>query len=145
MSMEKGVRVKIPIVMRPHCALTLLLASSILCSCASSGAMVGAGELTIDKLSSAHADIGAIYARKTGEGIDLAGKVKFKRAVLGVPRDRLLVTVVAPTGRVLYTTYTNYYRYGKPSKKSNTFNFAMSIPVIIPKGSTLRLVNDGSL
>jgi hypothetical protein len=143
--MEKGVKVKIPMVMRPHSALILLLASSILCGCASGGAMAGTGELTIDKLSSDHADIGTIYARKSGEGIDLAGKVKFKRAVLGVPRDRLLVTVVAPTGRVLYTTYTNYYRYGKPSKKSDTFSFAMSIPVIMPKGSTVRLVNDGSL
>jgi len=136
---------KIPIAMRQHCALILFLISSMLYGCASSGAMVGAGQLTIDRVSSDHADIGTIYARKTGEGIDLAGKVKFKRAVLGVPRDRLLVTVVGPTGRVLYTTYTNYYRYGKPMKKSDSFSFAMSIPVNMPKGSTVRLMNDESL
>ena len=107
--------------------------------------MAGAGHLTIVRLSSDHADIGTVYARKSGESIDLAGKVKFKRAVLGIPRDSLLVTVVGPTGKVLYTTHANYYRYGKPIKKSDTFSFAMSIPVMTPKGSTVRLVNDESV
>jgi hypothetical protein len=142
MTGEKGMRMKILIAARQHCGLILFLVSSMLSGCASSGAMVRAGQMSIDRLSSDHADIGTVYARKTNEGIDLAGKVKFKRAVLGVPRDRLLVTVVGPTGRVLYSTYTNYYRYGKPSKKSDTFNFAMSIPVNMPKGGTVRLVND---
>jgi hypothetical protein len=71
--------------------------------------------------------------------------VKFKRAALGLPRDSLLVTVVGPTGKVLYTTHTNYYRYGKPIKKSDTFSFAMRISVMMPKGSTVRLVNDESV
>jgi hypothetical protein len=136
---------KCQINMRQHCALILFLVSSMLYGCASSGAILGAGQLTIDRVFSDHADIGTIYARKTDKEIDLAGKVKFKRAVLGVPRDRLFVTVVGPTGKVLFTTYANYFRYGKPTKKSDTFNFTMSIPVIMPKGSTVRLVNRKSL
>ena len=133
---------KRPIAVRQYCTLILFLVTSLLYGCASSGAMMDAGRLTIDKVVSDHADIGTVYIHKTREGVDLAGKVKFKRAVMGVSRDRLHITVIGPTGKLLYATYTNYYRYGKPIKKSDMFNFAMMIPVNMPKGSIVRLEND---
>jgi len=80
-------QMKKPIAVRQHCALILFLVTSLLYGCASSGAMMGAGQLTIDKIASDHADIGTVYARKTRKGVDLAGKVKFKRAIMGVSRD----------------------------------------------------------
>lgn len=130
------------ITIRRHCVLMLLTALSMLHGCASHGPLIGEHQLAIDKISSERADIGEVYARKSGGGIDVVGKVKFKEAMIATPPDHIVVTVIDPDGKMLYTTHVGYYRYGRPTKQSDSFNFSLTIPVAPPKGSTLRLVNE---
>lgn len=127
---------------RRNWVLVMLAALSMLHGCASHGLLIGDHQLTVDKISSERADIGEVYARKSGGGIDVVGKVKFKEAMIGTPPDHIVVTVIDPDGKVLYTTHVGYYRYGRPTKQSDSFNFSLTIPLAPPKESTLRLVNE---
>jgi hypothetical protein len=133
---------KLLIAARGYCALLLLLAVSMLHGCASDGSRIVADQLRIDKISSGQVSIGPVYARKTDGGMDVAGKVKLKRAMMGDPPYHMGVTIIDPEGKLLYSAYTHYYRYGKPTKESDTFKFSLTIPLKPPKGSIIRLVNE---
>jgi hypothetical protein len=137
--------VKLLIAMRSGCALMLFPALIVLHGCASYESRLMADQLTVDKISSGQASIGAIYVHKSTAGIDIAGKVELKRAMIGDPPGHMLVTVIDPDGKVLYTARTRYYRYGKPIKESAIFNFSLTIPLSPPKGSILRLMDEAPL
>jgi hypothetical protein len=132
---------KFQILSRRECELILFLGLSLLGGCASRGSVMGTEQLTIDKIPGGQASILDVYARNTAEGIDLVGKVQFKNAMLGTPSDDLGITIIDPAGKVLYTGYTRYYRYGKPTKKSDIFRFSTTIPLPVPRRSVVRLVN----
>ena len=133
---------KLLIAMRSRCAMMLFPALIVLHGCASYKSRLMADQLTVDKISSGQASIGAVYVHKSAAGIDIVGKVKLKKAMMGDPPDHMLVTVIDPDGKVLYTTQTRYYRYGKPIKESALFNFSLTIPLSPPKGSILRLMDE---
>ena len=135
---------ELPIVMCRHRTLILALALSVLYGCAPGGSLIRGDQLTIDKISSDRASIGAVYVRNAAEGIDVFGKVTFKKAIIGIPPDHVVVTITDRDGKIFYTGDTHYYRYGKPIKQSDTFNFSLAIPLTPPKGSIMRLVNESS-
>jgi len=135
---------KSPITMGRHFALMMALISGLLHGCASNMPLIEADQLTIDKISSDKLDIGAVYVRKSDEGIDIAGKVKFRKAMIGTPPGHIDVTIIDPSGEVLHKTHTHYYHNGSPTKKHDTFNFSLSIPLTPPKGSILRLEHDAA-
>jgi hypothetical protein len=127
-----------------HSVLIMILVSGVLYGCATGGPVVGADQLTVDKISSDEANIGAVYVRKTAVGIDITGKVKFTKAMIGTPPGGVVITIIDPTGKVLYTSHTGYYRYGKPVKPSATFRFSLTIPLVAPAGSIVRLVTEAA-
>lgn len=135
---------KSPITLSRHFAVMTALISGLLYGCASNKPLIGADQLTIDKISSDEMEIRAVYVRKSDDGIDITGKVKFQRAMIGTPPGHIDVTISDPSGKVLYKTHTHYYRNGRPTRKYDTFNFSSTIPLTPPKGSTLRLVHDAA-
>lgn len=135
---------KSPITITRNFALMMALISGLLYGCAYNGPLIGTDQLTIDKISSDEMEIRAVYVRKSDEGIDITGKVRFRRAMIGTPPGHIDVTIIDPDGKVLYRTHTHYYRNGSPTKKSDTFNFSSSIPLTPPRGSTLRLEHDAA-
>jgi hypothetical protein len=128
-----------------HCALILYLSSSALCGCAWPGPIIGADRLHIERISSDRVNIGAVYARKIGNSIGIFGEVTFKESLFGFPSDHIVVKIIDPGGKVLYTARTHYYRNGKPTKERDNFNFSLTIPLTAPNGSVMRLESDPSL
>jgi len=135
---------KLLIILSRYRAPMLVLALSILHGCATNGPRITADQLTIDKISSDQVNIGTVYAYKTAEGIDIVGEVKLNRRMVGDPPYHMGVMIIDSEGKVLYTAYTHYYRYGKPTKESDTFKFSLIIPLTPPKGSIVRLVSEAS-
>jgi hypothetical protein len=86
-----------------------------------------------------------VYFRKTDDGIDIVGKVKFTQGLMGAPPGQVVVTIIDSDQKVLYKASTHYYRYGKPTKESDTANFSLTIPLMPPRGSNMRLTQSASL
>lgn len=106
--------------------------------------LIGADQLTIDKITSDEINIGAVCVHDNSKGIDITGKVKFRSAMVGIPSGHINITIILPEGKVLYRARTHHYRNGSPTKHSDTFNFSLTISLIPPKGSVLRLEHHAS-
>lgn len=137
-------RKRVLISMNRHCAPILFLISSMLYGCASNSPLIVTDQWTIEKVPSEQTDIDSIYVRKADNGIVIAGTVRFAHRMMGSPAGYMEVTILDPDGKVLYTAQSGYYRYGRPVKASDTFNFALKIPAEPPRGSTVRLVHHAS-
>ena len=128
-----------------HAAISLLIAA-VLCGCASRGPIVGGDRLIVDEITSDQVKIKSIYIHQTGEGVEITGQARFRKAVMGIPLDHITVTVIDSEGAVLYSKRARYYRHGKPTRKYQIFNFSLTIPMTISKGTRVRLGNEaGSL
>ena len=128
-----------------HAAISLLVAA-VLCGCASRGPMVGGDRLIVDEITSDQVKLNSIYVHQTGEGVEITGQARFRKAVMGIPLDHITVTVIDSEGAVLYSKRARYYRHGKPTRKYQIFNFSLTIPMTISKGTRVRLGNEaGSL
>ena len=114
----------------------------VLASCASTGNFIEDRQLTIDKAHSDRLHISYVFARNTDEGIEITGIVRFNWAMVGTPRDRMVVTIIDPDGKELYTARTRYVHYGRATTRSNAYKFSLVVPQSIPEGSVIRLKND---
>jgi hypothetical protein len=85
--------------------------------------------------------IDRVYVNKVEHGVSIGGKVKFATSMFGSPPGYMEISVIAPGGNVLYKAHADYYRYGKPIRESDTFDFSLTIPLMPPKGSTVRLMH----
>ena len=100
-----------------------------------------AHQLTLEKLASKQVSIDRVYVNKVEHGVSIGGKVKFATSMFGSPPGYMEISVIAPGGNVLYKAHADYYRYGKPIRESDTFDFSLTIPLMPPKGSTVRLMH----
>ena len=114
----------------------------VVVSCASTGNLIEDRQLTIDKAHSDNLRINYVFAQNTDEGIEIAGTVRFNRAMVGTPRDHMVVTIIDPDGKELYTARTRYVHYGRATKQSHTYKFSLVVARNIPEGSVIRLTND---
>ena len=121
-----------------------LLVAGILNGCVTSTPVAIMDHLTIDKISSDKMSIDDVYIRKADEGTNIGGTVKYRMRMIGAPSDHLVVTIIDPNGKILYSAHTRYYRHGNPTRTEDTFNFSLTIPLTTPDGSTIRLSNDES-
>jgi hypothetical protein len=124
--------------------LILLLLANAISGCASSSSFIATHQITIKKVSPEQTHIDNVFMRKADKGITVGGTVTFARSIMGVPPGSMEVTILVPDGKVLYNARSDYYRYGNPIRESNTFNFSLTIPVTLPKGSILELVHHTS-
>lgn len=114
----------------------------LLVSCASTGNLIEDRQLTIDKARSDKLHISYVFARNTDEGIEIAGIVRFNKAMVGTPRDHMVVTIIDPDGKELYTARTHYVHFGRASTRSYAYKFSLVVTQSIPEGSVIRLKND---
>ena len=115
---------------------------SVLVGCVSTGNLIEDRQLTIDKVHSDTLRISYVFAQNTDEGIEIAGTVRFDRAMVGTPRDHMVVTIIDPDGKELYTARTHYVHDGRPTKRSHAYKFSLVVSQSIPEGSVIRLRND---
>jgi len=125
-------------------ALMLFLISCLVCGCVSSGSLIKPNRLSIEKVNSQKSHIESIHVGKVDSGISIVGTVKFAHRRMAPPPGYMEVTILTRGGKVLYKAHTAYYRYGRPIKASNTFNFALEIPATPPAGSIVRLAHRDS-
>ena len=124
-----------------HRPLILLLVSSLAVGCASSRSLLGTAYVSIKKIPSENTKIGGVYVRKVDGGVTIGGTVTFRQTRITLPFSYMEVTILAPDGKVLYKAHSDYYRYGRPTKATDTFNFSSKIPLVPPKGSTVQLMH----
>jgi hypothetical protein len=130
--------------MNRRCAASLFLVSIMLYGCASNSPPIATDQWTIEKVTSEQTDIDSITVRKADNGIVIAGTIRFAHRMMGSPAGYMEVTILDPDGKVLYTAQSGYYRYGRPVKESDAFNFSLKIPAEPPKGGIVRLVHHAS-
>lgn len=117
----------------------VLLISGLLYGC---GPLAEPYQLAIDKIPSDRMSIVGVNVGKDGEFINIKGKAKFNKGMFSTPLDHLVVTIVDPNDKVLYTTCIRYYRHGKPTRKRDTFYFSLTIPLMVPAGNIVRFENN---
>lgn len=132
------------ITMGRRVALIVALISGLLYGCAANKPLIGRDQLSIDKISSDNVAIGDTYVRKSDGSIDITGKVNFRWATAGTPPGHVDIRITGPDGKELYKAAAHYYRNGSPTKRADTFNFSLNVPLIPPKGSTMQLEHHAS-
>jgi hypothetical protein len=119
----------------------MFLATCVLYSCASGRSFIDREHLIIKKIPSDNMRIVYVYADNDNGETKITGKVRFNKGMIGTPSDHLAVTIFDPGGNRLYSARTGYHRIGNLNRVLDPFRISLTIPEIIPNGSTIRLKN----
>ena len=120
----------------------MIVATCISCGCASNRALIKSDHLHIKKIPSDNMQFGYIYVGDENGKTEIYGSARFNNRILGIPSDHLLVTIIDPDGKELYSVRSQYYHNGKLERQSDMFSFLITIPDLIPKGSTIQLEDE---
>ena len=117
----------------------VLLMLMVFNGCASGESLVGPNQISVEKHSSEMLTIKSVYIHRTVAGIEVNGEVLLATKIMGDPPDIIVITLINPAGKVLNTSDTQLYRNGRATKPTNVFKFSLTIPIVAPRGSVLKV------
>ena len=100
------------------------------------------GRVNVETVPSSRGYVSRVYILASDMGIRIAGKVHGASDHRGNIFGHLDAEVISPNGDLLWQEEFSYRNHGG---KSRTATFSVEVPVVIPDGSTVRVIHDASL
>ena len=98
--------------------------------------------MNVETIPSKTGHVDRVYVLASDMGIRITGEVHGSFHQRSNIYGHLDVEVIAPNGDMLWKETFSYLNLGG---KSRTSPFSVEVPVVIPDGSTIRVIHDASL
>jgi hypothetical protein len=99
--------------------------------------------VSIETISSEHAEISEVSIRKVEKGVTVFGEVSPSRLAQEIQSGHVNIAVIAPHDVTMFEVNASYYRIGKLFKNPQLYSLSVVIPVTPPKGSKIRIKVEG--
>jgi len=118
-------------------SITLFFMLTLLAGCSTMPWDPVAHKVSLESISSIHAEISEINIYAEGEGIAIYGELSPHSVTEDIPRGHVNIKIIARDGTATFKTSIDLHRIGKLFKRPQRYSFTAAIPITPPEGSTI--------